>query len=50
MTLIELTDTMKTQLRNLHTDYTVSLRNVEVALVSIEQAGGKPAYHQAEIR
>lgn len=34
----ELTDDLKTELRNLHIDYEVSLRNVDVALVSIEQA------------
>mgnify|MGYP001131175970 CR=1 FL=1 len=31
-------DTLKTELQNLHIDYSVSLRNIEVALVSIEQA------------
>ncbi len=36
--LKELTDTLKTELQNLHTDFEVSLRNVDVALVSIEQA------------
>ncbi len=36
--LKELTDTLKTELQNLHTDYEISLRNVDVALVSIEQA------------
>ena len=34
----ELSDTLVTDLRNLHTDFTVNLRNVDVALVSIEQA------------
>lgn len=34
----ELEDSFKTELRNLHIDYKVSLRNVDVALVSIEQA------------
>lgn len=36
--LDELTDTLVTELQNLHTDLEVSLRNVEVALVNIEQA------------
>ncbi len=36
--LQELTDTLKTELQNLHTDFEISLRNVDVALVSIEQA------------
>ncbi|HKJ64742.1 MAG TPA: TolC family protein, partial [Desulfopila sp.] len=31
-------DTLKTELQNLHIDYSVSLRNIDVALVSIEQA------------
>lgn len=36
--LIELTDSLRTELKNLHIDYEVSLRNVDVALTSIEQA------------
>jgi len=36
--LDELTDTFKNELKNLHIDYAVSLRNVNVALISIEQA------------
>ena len=36
--LIELQDLLETELRNLHIDYEVSLRNVDVALTSIEQA------------
>lgn len=36
--LKELTDTLKTELQNLHTDFEVSLRNVDVAQVGIEQA------------
>lgn len=34
----ELTDTLVTELKNLHIDFDVSLRNVDVALTSIEQA------------
>ncbi len=34
----ELRDSLQTELRNLHIDFEVSLRNVEVALSSIEQA------------
>jgi outer membrane protein TolC len=36
--LEELTDSLTTELQNLHIDFEVSLRTVEVALVSIEQA------------
>jgi len=36
--LTELQDDLKTELRNLHIDYEVSLRNITVSQVSIEQA------------